>query len=200
MHTFYFIRHGQKQPTIGEPTLTPLGHDQAKATAQYLKQFPIQRIIASPSLRTQQTAEHIAEQLQLSFDTHQLLRERANWGDDPRQTFEQFLEMWTVATHDREYQPPVGDSSKAAGERLEKVVEELRHSTEPQHIALVTHGGVIADFLRNIFGDESLQELVREYTNGAGYHIGECSVTIISFKEKQPVLELLACSTHLERQ
>lgn len=198
MHTFYLIRHGQKQPTAGEPTLTDLGHHQAKVTAQYLKQFPISQIFASPSQRTQQTAAYIAEHFGLPVTTHELLRERANWGEDPLQSFDDFLKMWSMATTQRDYQPPVGDSSIAAGQRIEQVVQSLHAQSEHQHIALVTHGGVIADFLRNVFGDDSIQQILRQFEHGQGYHIHECSVTIVTFHEQRPQLSLLAFDGHLD--
>jgi broad specificity phosphatase PhoE len=197
MHTFYLVRHGQKDPSSGDPPLTELGHRQAELTGKHFTQFPIQKIVASPALRTQQTAQRIAEALDLSFETHPLLRERANWGDLREQSIEDFFAMWNRATADRDYQPEVGDSSRKAGQRIEQVVGTLTSQRDHQHIVLVTHGGVIADFLRNIFGDEQLKNLVFQFQHGTGYRIDECSITEISFREKTPSLKQLAITHHL---
>lgn len=197
MHTFYLIRHGKKMPTSGEPELSALGHDQARRTAELLHTLPIQRVISSPSVRTQQTARYIGEALGLDVETHPLLRERANWGDDPTQSFEDFMKMWSRSSRERDITPEVGDSSRAGGQRIEQVVEQLAYSDEHSHIVLVTHGGVIADFLRNIFGDEQLSSLLKQFEHGSDYLIRECSITEIFIEDKLPKLRQLASITHL---
>ena len=59
---FYYIRHGEP---LGVPdySLTPLGHEQAKALAKRLCLFGIDRVFASPTLRTMQTARPICDLL-----------------------------------------------------------------------------------------------------------------------------------------
>lgn len=197
MHTFYLVRHGQKQSNPGEPELTELGHKQAKLVAAHLKLYPIQRVVTSPALRTQQTAKYIADLFQLSIELDQRLRERANWGDDPDQSFEEFLKMWFQSSTHRTYQPPIGDSSLQAGKRIEQVVSDVQTQNQVQHTALITHGGVIADFLRNLFGDERLQQLIRTYKIGYGHHIDECSLTVVTFDNNGPQLVELATTEHL---
>ena len=55
---FYYIRHGEP---LGVPdySLTPLGKEQAEALAKRLCLFGIDRVFASPTLRTMQTAQPI---------------------------------------------------------------------------------------------------------------------------------------------
>lgn len=200
MPTFYLVRHGDKERVMGNPALTEIGHAQAKKTAQFLKQFPISKVVASPYLRTQQTAKHIAEELDLEVMSNDFLKERANWGEDPEQTIQHFFEEWNKATWEREFQPRVGDTSIAAGKRLEKAVESLSEAAEKEseeHIVLVTHGGIIADFLRNVFEDEKLQHLIIEFPMGKGYEVPECSVTIIERKEDGLNLKELVAVAHL---
>lgn len=57
-----------------------------------------------------------ASQIPILVDTR--LRERANWGDMPDQTFEQFVEIWDRCTKERDFSPPFGDSASQAGKRL----------------------------------------------------------------------------------
>ena len=59
---FYYIRHGEP---LGVPdySLTPLGREQAKAIAKRLCLFGIDRVFASPTLRTMQTAQPICDLL-----------------------------------------------------------------------------------------------------------------------------------------
>ena len=62
---FYYIRHGEP---LGVPdySLTPLGQEQAKALAKRLCLFGIDRVFASPTLRTMQTAKPICDLLRKS--------------------------------------------------------------------------------------------------------------------------------------
>lgn len=196
--TFYLLRHGDKMRTIGDPPLSDKGHQQAKTTAEFLRGFPIQRILASPILRTRQTAQYLSESLALPVTVEPLLRERANWGDDPTQSLEDFLAMWVRATRERDWVPPVGDSSRAAGARLQRVVEN--HAEPHEHIALVSHGGVIADFARNVFSDEVLNQAYPEFTTKSDTVVFECSLTIVEYRPDQSGyrLRLLGSTTHLE--
>ncbi len=59
---FYYIRHGEP---LGVPdySLTPLGREQAKALSKRLCLFGIDRVFASPTLRTMQTAQPICDLL-----------------------------------------------------------------------------------------------------------------------------------------
>ncbi len=79
---FILIRHGEsegnhKQMFLGHTDLdlTELGHRQAQATAELLKDIQIDAIYASDLKRAWQTAEHIAEKHGLSIIADTQLRE-----------------------------------------------------------------------------------------------------------------------------
>lgn len=61
------VRHGEPDwtpddgPSVNDPRLTPLGADQARATARRLAEYPIDAIYVSPYLRAQETAAPLAE-------------------------------------------------------------------------------------------------------------------------------------------
>ena len=59
---FYYIRHGEPLD-VPDYSLTPLGREQAKALAKRLCLFGIDRVFASPTLRTMQTAQPICDLL-----------------------------------------------------------------------------------------------------------------------------------------
>lgn len=180
----YLVRHGEKIKQIGDPALSEKGKLQAKATGEYFRKFPIQKVLSSPALRTQQTAEFIAHSLGLDVVLNKLLHERANWGQDPLQSSDDFLEMWQRASSERDWLPPIGDSSRMAGERLRTAASSY---DTPENTVLVTHGGIITDFLRNIFGDT--------FEN----NVSECSITIVEFDEATFQYELIefASTKHL---
>ena len=194
--TFYLIRHGQKESYQGDPELTELGRLQAYHTAEHLKAFPISKIVASPLKRTQQTAQAIAAALQLEYEMHPLLRERINWGDDPNQTWPNFIKTWIKSSVNREYVPPFGDSSLKAGLRVEKVIHELMMEKD-QEMALVTHGGAISDFLRNGFEVHALEAQYPRFSFLYELGIKECSITQVRFDGKNYELECVASIEHL---
>ena len=154
----------------------------------------------APLLRTQQTAGYIADALKIDFETSDLLRESVNWGDDPKQSFAEFLDMWKRSSMKRNWQPPVGDSSLQAGRRLESFIDSLDlHPSE--HIIMVTHGGIIADFLRNLFDDSHLDFHLPGFSSSLDDDvIKECSVTILEKKGLKGKLKLikLADAGHLQ--
>lgn len=193
MTTIYLIRHGQKEPHAGDPGLTTIGIDHAKQTGKFLSQFPISKIVSSPFKRTVQTAQHIASELQLEHTLHDDLVERMNWGD-PTVTRQQFLQEWIKATNNREYTPKYGDSSLATGQRIENVISQI--SDKNQHIVLVTHGGAILDYLRNLFGDEKLAVLRTTYEEGDDYQMMNCAINKVVLDES-PLLEMLNFVDHL---
>ena len=71
---FYYIRHGEP---LGVPdySLTPLGQEQAKALAKRLCLFGIDRVFASPTLRTMQTAQPVCDLLRKEITT-------CDWADE----------------------------------------------------------------------------------------------------------------------
>jgi broad specificity phosphatase PhoE len=79
MLTFYLVRHGTKEAVPFDPPLTKIGIKQAETTADHLKHVPFKKIVASPKLRTKQTAEIIAKQQALSVEFDQRLIERLEW-------------------------------------------------------------------------------------------------------------------------
>jgi 2,3-bisphosphoglycerate-dependent phosphoglycerate mutase len=179
MH-IYLIRHGEKEATKNNPGLTTTGVTQAQKTAQYLAQFPITKIIASPYLRTQQTAGHIAQHLNLHITTDERLRERMDFQEFVGDRAEFFTE-WSKATHERSYVPVSGRSSEETASQVIALIDELESdSKQHNHIALVTHGGTIADFLRSILDETIVSPLKYSFTEGEDFRIDECSVSRVT--------------------
>src|SRR5690242_6893496 len=81
------LRHGQSEfnlhftatrrdPGIVDPRLTPLGHEQAAAAAEVLKEERITRIVVSPYTRALQTAAPVAAALGVPVTVDPIVRER----------------------------------------------------------------------------------------------------------------------------
>lgn len=196
MTTIYLIRHGQKQLLAGDPGLTEVGLQQAQETGRYLKQFPITKIIASPYKRTIETAQQIGNVLNLDHVLHNALVERMNWSDQGV-TRQEFLQEWIKATNDREYIPKYGDSSLATGQRIHQFVAET--ASDNEHLVLISHGGAILDYLRNIFGDEEVALLRTTYEEGEDFQMLNCAINKVVL-DRDPRLELLNYVKHLSNQ
>lgn len=197
MNCFYLIRHGQKQNLKGDPSLSELGVKQAQFTADHLKQFPIKTLYSSPFLRAKQTAEYISKVFSLEINIDEDLKERINWGDDLNLGFEEFIKLWNHTSSDRLFKPKIGDSSRDAGERLRSVIENISKKNDNLHVVLVTHGGIIVDFLRNIFPEDLLRKFKSDFLEEKEKHIKECSITVIKKSGSNFFLEKLASVNHL---
>jgi broad specificity phosphatase PhoE len=190
--TIYLIRHGQKEIHAGNPALTKIGVNQAKETGVYLSQFPISKIISSPTKRTIETAENIAQVLNLPYSSDNDLVERMDW-IDPSVSRDEFLQEWVKSTNNRDYVPKYGDSSRDAGKRVGKLINKM---TTDNHIVLVTHGGAILDYLRNLFGDKRISALRKHYNAGDDYQMNNCAINKVILDD-EPTLELLNFIEHL---
>jgi broad specificity phosphatase PhoE len=116
-------------------------------------------VYASPLRRAQETAAPLAAALNLPVTVDGRLRERANFGDLPGQTFEEFVALWARCSREREYVPPVGDSSRGAGQRIEAFMAAIHAALPDGEVVAVGHGGVIADFLLNIYTPAMLAQV-----------------------------------------
>lgn len=199
MKYFYLVRHGEKQKTQGDPPLSLTGRQQAQRTAKHLSKIPVKAVFSSPLRRTKETAEEIGKTFGIPVSVTPLLRERVNWGDDQDQSLEDFLSMWKQATSNRNWQPPVGDSSVQSGQRLASLINSLsKHPAE--HIVFVTHGGIITDLLRNLFEDAYLDTHLPNFSSTIDDCIKECSITILEYDEMNSgfTLASVGMTSHLD--
>ncbi len=158
------IRHGQsefnviyaktrKDPGIRDPRLTADGKRQAEAAGNHLRSQNLTRIIASPYWRTLETAEVIAEILDLPISTNPVVGEHAAFSSDLGSPTTALRERW-----------PHVDFGSLAEEWWPDFVEEHHHvdararqfrnwakSVDPRDdILVVSHWG----FMRALTGHE----------------------------------------------
>ena len=137
--------------------------------------------------------------LGLPLTEEKRLRERANWGDSPGQSLEQFVEMWERSTYDPTYIPPVGDSARQAGARMDQVLRELTEHAPNAHIVCVTHGGLITDFLVSALSLEQLEQWHPAFLTVQSSLIPECSTKVVRLEDGHYTLEQLAGIGHLQQ-
>jgi glucosyl-3-phosphoglycerate phosphatase len=156
------IRHGQSEfnvvfsvtrrdPGIRDPRLTEEGRRQALAVARALADEEVMRLIASPYTRALETAEIIAEQLDLPITVDARIGERAAYACDigtptpalrgrwPKLALDHLDEVWW---------PALEESETTLGHRCEIVRREIAALPDWRNLALVTHWG----FIRGLTG------------------------------------------------
>ena len=137
---FSYIRHGEP---LGVPdySLTPLGREQAKALSKRLCLFGIDRVFASPTLRTMQTAQPICDLLGKEITPCDWADEGIVWNEFtvPHPKYEhtwaffdpKYLEIFSSpevrALGERWYEHPelAGLNFKAGVERVNAAVDEF---------------------------------------------------------------------------
>jgi broad specificity phosphatase PhoE len=152
MTLVYLIQHGEKEPLPGDPGLTETGRQQATHTGRWLRLVGVRGLRTSPMRRARETAECIASITGLAVQPDARLRERMNW--DASLPFDAFMASWARTTQDRDWVPANGESSRQAGTRLQEFLTGLPAAPGP--VAVVTHGGITVDLLRNLLGDDAV--------------------------------------------
>lgn len=147
MKRLFFVRHGQTNMNVSghlsghsEAVLTTDGKIQAKAAGQHAntKLPPINLIISSPLLRTQETAELIAREIgypTINIETNKLLIER-NFGELEKAHADTYFE-------DHEYhdidQAKDAETIEAMQQRAKVALDYLKTRNE-DNILVVSHG------------------------------------------------------------
>ncbi|SDX04589.1 histidine phosphatase family protein [Paenibacillus sp. CF384] len=195
--TFYLVRHAKKEKGIGDVSITLEGLSEAQKTASHLRNVQLSQIVCSPLNRAKQTARIIAESINKTIAEDSRLRERANWGDLPGQTFQEFVAMWDRCTKEREFTPQVGDSARSAGERLASCLQELSVQYPHESIVIVTHGGLITDFMVNVCSEIELTEWNSNFVSEQSNLVAECSITKVIYRNGAVELVDFANTAHL---
>lgn len=196
--TFYLVRHALKEKRLGDVSITSDGIMQAQMTALYFKHTPITLIVSSPLRRAMETADYIALETEAAIELDNRLRERANWGDLPGQSFDEFITMWESSTRDPEYIPPIGDTAKQAGLRLSSLLSELvLKYASGSNIVIVAHGGLITDYLVHTYAEDELNEWHPHFIDKQSELVSECSITKIIYDEGVYRIEDFASESHL---
>ncbi len=134
-NSLFIQRHGQSETNVSQvftcrrlnPNLTEVGRKQAEDRAEFLKDIGIQRIVASPTRRTVQTATILSLATRASLEIDENLIE-VDVGDlegtsevDPEKLgfFMEVMTEWLV--NERSIQFPGGESLLDVRARLKKV-------------------------------------------------------------------------------
>jgi broad specificity phosphatase PhoE len=161
--------------------------EQARAIAEKLAARPIVGVFASPLRRAVETARVIADRLGVEVEIDERLRERANWGDVPGQSWDEFIALWERSNADRDFVVPGGISARQAGERADEFVRDMHQRYPDDEVAAVAHGGIIVDFLLRHFDERELLDKAPRLR-----HMEWCAVTELVYESSGVRLECLA--------
>ena len=180
----YMVRHGETVLTpmrkfsgVGplDPKLTEKGLAQAAAVAGAIAKLNPEVLIASPLMRTTQTAAAIAAAtgLEINFDEIWYELSFGSWdgltNDEVREKFPDEYQAWLNSSS---YAPGGGESYDQARIRIEAAMEKLLSEYPGQKVCVVTHNGVI----------RSAVSIALHAPHDAVFHLDAtpCSITSIS--------------------
>jgi ribonuclease H / adenosylcobalamin/alpha-ribazole phosphatase len=143
------LRHGQTPMSVkkqyagrSDAPLTDAGVAQAAAAAKRLASAGIAAIVASPLLRTVQTAEQVAAVTGLPVVTEDGFRE-TDFGAWEGLTFAEVRERWpsemTAWLADPQVAPPGGESFTEVSERVSAALHRVLAGRTGQRILVVSH-------------------------------------------------------------
>lgn len=177
---FYFVRHGRTEANANQVLagsgldhpLLPEGHAQAQGLVREIKKLlphKVHRIVTSTMTRARETAEYLAEHLELNLESHADWRE---WhlGEWEGKSSTEFIHLLLG-----DGEPRQGEARKVFYTRVESAWRTHHSDTEPYIV--VSHGGVwlaLQDFLK----------IPR-------FHINNCSLIKVEAKEGEWKAEVL---------
>lgn len=170
---FILIRHAlpeRIENTFGpaDPALTEIGREQANRLANWLAAEPIQHILSSPKARARQTAEPLAQKLQLGIEIIPEFSEidRSSSQYIPveelrRENHEIYQKIKNRQWADLGYLDPDAFRSEVVA-AFETIVGRYN---EGDCVAIVAHGGTLNAIASHVIGLESMFFAHPEYTS-----------------------------------
>lgn len=162
----YIIRHGQTDWNIAKKIqgrqdipLNERGHFQAQCLGKAMENRPITAVFSSPQIRAMETAIAVASPAGVPVIPVRDLME-INYGVWEGKTEEELLrddralyEAWW--SHPAETAPPEGESINQVNERCRQAWKEIKPQLTGD-AAIVAHGGLLAHFMEQLLGSESV--------------------------------------------
>jgi broad specificity phosphatase PhoE len=185
----YFVRHGESAsnaapggmalPLERGDRLTERGFEQARAVAERLGDAGATRILASPLRRARETAEVIAERLDLEITQVEELRElRESEGFGELSLEDQRLRRWSEWMAEHSDNP---DHSYRGGESFNEITERVRALQERlvaddvETTIAVSHGIFMRFFLMEVLQAGAFRpDQVRDLWQLASVNCGVC--------------------------
>ena len=191
----YLIRHGEVEERYHrvfggcriDMGLSPLGHQQAQAASDWLKDTPMDAIYASPLKRVQETLAPLAVRTGLKPINIPALRE-VDFGDWTGYRWEGVQEHFGVSAFDwleiiESEGIPNGESAAELEQRVQPALLKILQDNPHRRIAVFCHGGIIRVILALM-----LQQPLRQM---AHFNIDYGSISVVEIQpEKKHAFEI----------
>jgi probable phosphoglycerate mutase len=156
------IKHAKPRPTSAgegaDPNLSYDGNEQTRRLPDALSKFTLSRIVSSPSVRAQQTAGPVADQLGMVIDIDQRLA-------DYDHGLEQCAPGGEAAEEVSSGDLPDEVNVEEFIARVKAAVDDIVAVGRPADtVAIFTHGGVISALLHTVMKTEQLFCVELDYT------------------------------------
>jgi probable phosphoglycerate mutase len=188
--TLYFVRHGESVANLSDRNghrrpddadrLSEHGWEQARSLGRRLQGEGLELIVASPMRRAQETAQGIAEVLDLPIETDEDLFEvrqsdafyaaSPDYGDTGTLTW--------MPTADRDFAEPGAESFNDIVARVQRVQHRLAESAAERRIVAVSHH----NFLHFILGVVFFEDAFTPAMIPGLYHAGHANTGITIFE------------------
>jgi broad specificity phosphatase PhoE len=190
----YLVRHGEVEARYHrvfggkiDMELSPLGHDQVKAAADYFQRHPPHVMYASPMKRVQQTLAPLAKWTGLDPIVLPGLRE-VDFGEWTGLSWEQVYERFKVSAFDWLTQLETGSIAQAEStadfrKRVDEALRQILTESPNKEIAVIAHGGTIRMLLALI--------LNLPFTKMSAFDIEYASITKVKIQPNKTEVELL---------
>jgi broad specificity phosphatase PhoE len=201
----YLIRHGQTDANINKiyqgnsnVPLNDSGKEQAKILAWRFKGYPIGALYSSDLERALETARAINQYHDLNLVIERDLQEISlgEWQGKTREQvkseYSDFIQkrrdnddIYTTAV-------PGGESYQMLEKRAMAMLEKITGESEEEHVAIVTHGGIIKSIIGHIL------ELPHQKRNA--FDIYNTSITVLKYSVEKNRFKIKALNdtAHLE--
>ena len=183
-NTFYIVRHGQTNWNIlgrtqghGNSDLTKKGLEQAKELADAIVDYPIDYIYSSDLGRAVQTAQIIANKLNLDVKKTSALREMGFgiWEglliEEIKRDHLDTYNTWRNKPHLVNIEG--GENLHIIKERTDKFIKELNKKYDNKHIVLVSHSVTVRAMLLSFLGSP-MENIYRIKQDNTALNIVEC--------------------------
>lgn len=189
MTTLIIVRHGQSMANLEakfagqkyDAPLSPLGHEQAEKTAEYIvSSYKVDKVYASDLKRAFQTAEHTAEKLGLEIVMEPGMREVAagKWEgmafDDIDVEYEKEYKVWKTDIGNAECVG--GEKVSDLAERVLAAVTKIAEENEGKTVVVATHATPIRA-LETLWSGKTVGDM-KDVT-----WVTNASVTVVEYKD-----------------
>lgn len=208
MTTFYIVRHGEseanahfdsfrkvmKDRVLGAE-LTELGIQQAKDLAERFKDIHFDYIFASEKIRTQKTAEILAQERKVAVLTTEVINERdmgslsGKTDEELRAELNELFEKFDKLDEEEKFQFKFADDMESNEEAATRLITFLRETAiaYPEKIILVVCHSAIMRSLLTKLGFATYSQLPPGSVENTGYVILEVDGVDFFIKETEGI-------------